>query len=472
MRSASSGASEAKSRASTTSIGLGTGCLPHGRRRGGLAFDHDVAEELRLLRLDAALAHELQHRQQGHHHLRALALATAQRGEEQRPRVAQHGQDLGHALEHRRRVRLDLAGSRALLLLDEPLHRALQPVDAQVLERQLLHIRQGGARAPPDARHLRLAGGQPRPLRLHARVLAQAVLELLLEGERLVVELLLVLVGRDQQLRLEVDQRGGHHQVGAGHLEIPELHRLEVRQVLIGDRPQRECREVDLVGAAEVQQQIERPLEGADAQREVGVGGHGRSCTALRTSVIVCSATLRARREPSWRMSLMVSGFSTKAWRRVRIFSSGGIMCFNSTSLQSRHPMPAVRQPDATYSLSAGGVKILCRSNTGQISGLPGSVRRFRAGSVTIGRTFWRMTSGESASSMSLPYDFDIFRPSVPGTFGISVSLASGSGNTGPKAALKRRATSRVSSMCGTWSMPTGTHLALYMRMSADCSSG
>jgi hypothetical protein len=51
---------------------------------------------------------------------------------------------------------------------------------------------------------------------------------------------------------------------------------------------------------------------------------------------------------------------------------------------------------------------------------------------------------------MQLSRDFDIFRPSVPVTLGISVSLASGSGKIAPKALLKRRATSRVSSMCGT----------------------
>ena len=73
---------------------------------------------------------------------------------------------------------------------------------------------------------------------------------------------------------------------------------------------------------------------------------------------------------------------------------------------------------------------------------------------------------------MQLSRDFDIFRPSVPVTLGISVSLASGSGKTGPKALLKRRATSRVSSMCGTWSIPTGTQRVLYIKMSADCSSG
>ena len=147
-------------------------------------------------------------------------------------------------------------------------------------------------------------------------------------------------------------------------------------------------------------------------------------------------------------------------------------MCLSKMSLQSRQPNPAVRQFVATYSRSSAGVKILCRSNTGQMSGLPGSERRLRAGSVIIGRTLARTTSGGSASSMSLPYDFDILRPSVPGTFGISVSLTSGSGKTSPKALLKRRATSRVSSTCGAWSMPTGTHFGLYMRMSADCSSG
>ena len=112
--------------------------------------------------------------------------------------------------------------------------------------------------------------------------------------------------------------------------------------------------------------------------------------------------------------------------------------------------MPAVRQPVAQASRSAGGVKILWRSKTGQISGWPGSLRRLRAGSVIIGLTLPVISSGVSESRMALFSDFDIFRPSVPGTFGISVSLAPGSGNTGFHVLLKRRATSRVSSTCGT----------------------
>ena len=65
--------------------------------------------------------------------------------------------------------------------------------------------------------------------------------------------------------------------------------------------------------------------------------------------------------------------------------------------------MPAVRQPCAAHSCVSRGEKALCRSKTGQISGLPGSMRRLRAGSVTIGRIFSRTTSGGSLSSTTLP---------------------------------------------------------------------
>ncbi len=104
---------------------------------------------------------------------------------------------------------------------------------------------------------------------------------------------------------------------------------------------------------------------------------------------------------------------------------------------------------------------MLCRSNTGQISGLPGSLRRLRAGSVTMGLILAVISSGVSESRIALLSDFDILRPSVPGTLGIWVSLAPGSGKIGFHVLLKRRATSRVSSTCGTWSIPTGTHWAL-----------
>ena len=50
--------------------------------------------------------------------------------------------------------------------------------------------------------------------------------------------------------------------------------------------------------------------------------------------------------------------------------------------------MAAVRQPCAHAARGPSGVKMRWRSNTGQMSGLPGSVRRLRAGSVTMGLIF------------------------------------------------------------------------------------
>src|SRR5690242_3056454 len=183
MRSASSGTSDANSSASTTSIGLGTRRLLLGPR--GLAFDDDVPEQLGLLRLHPSLTYQLEHREQRDDDLRAPSLATGERAEQQRPRVAQNRENLRHALDDGGWIRFDLTRLGAPLLLDQLGHRPRQPIDAQILERQVLDTRQHGARSAPDERHLRLARGQPRALHLHAGVLAQPVLELLLEQQAL-----------------------------------------------------------------------------------------------------------------------------------------------------------------------------------------------------------------------------------------------------------------------------------------------
>src|SRR6266478_2675265 len=95
------------------------------------------------------------------------------------------------------------------------------------------------------------------------------------------------------------------------------------------------------------------------------------------------------------------------------------------------HPIPAERQPSFTLAIVSLLLKILCRSPTGQRSGLPGSVRRTRAGSVTIVFNFWRTTGSGSVSRTVFLYDFDILRPSVPGSFAAGVSKGWGSGKTG-----------------------------------------
>src|SRR5262249_58264917 len=125
MRSASSGTSDANSSASITSIGLGTRRLP--LCRSGLAFDDDLPEQLRLLRLDAALSDQLQHREQRHDDVGARALAASERAEQQRPGVTYHRKDLGHALEHRRRIRFYLARACPPLLVNQAIHRPREP---------------------------------------------------------------------------------------------------------------------------------------------------------------------------------------------------------------------------------------------------------------------------------------------------------------------------------------------------------
>src|SRR6266850_4339548 len=201
MREASTGESEAKSRASTTSMISGIqvlgiplpsgervrvrgrffggllGCLldrarglPHADR---VPLDDDLAEELGLPRPGLAQPHQLEQGEERHHPLGPDALGARHRGEEQRPGAAQQLDHLAHALEHRERVGLDLPRHPTLLVLDEPLHRALEEMHREVLERDVLGGRQLGGGPAVDEGLLALALGQPGAERLDPGVLTQ-----------------------------------------------------------------------------------------------------------------------------------------------------------------------------------------------------------------------------------------------------------------------------------------------------------
>src|SRR5215470_16046664 len=182
MRSASTGVSDAKSRASATSMSSGMGAVSRVRfgfvgggaqgklRRRlivGTGLDHDVAEELGLMHARLAEPYQLEQREEGDDPLRAQALGPGDRREEERPRVAQELDDLAHALEHGERVGLDLAGSLTLLLLEE--------TDGQILQGYVLGRRQLGHRAPVQERLLGFALPQPCAEGLHTRVLAETL---------------------------------------------------------------------------------------------------------------------------------------------------------------------------------------------------------------------------------------------------------------------------------------------------------
>src|SRR5215813_2723233 len=387
MRSASTGVSEAKSKASATSMNSGMGAVSRVRfafvgggvqgkfRRRlivGTGLDDDVAEELGLMHARLAEPHQLEEGEEGHHPLRAEALGSGDRGEEERPGVAQELDDLAHTLEHGERVGLDLARGLTLLLLDETGHGALKEMDGQIFEGHILGRWQLGHRAPVQERLLRLALAQPRAEGLHARVFAETLGQLLAHELAFLVEGVgrRVRVHGEEKLGLEIDQGGGHDHEGARRLQVLELHRLEVGEVLLGDGAHGQVGEIDLVGATEVQEEVERPHEGLDTDseaRRLGVGdergrAHGSRFTTDRTSAMVFWAKARACCEPAWRISTISRGRAAKRSRRSRISARGGSMCFKSTPLQSRQPMPAVRQPVAQSSRSGAGVKILCKS--------------------------------------------------------------------------------------------------------------
>src|SRR4029078_10661155 len=106
----------------------------------------------------------------------------------------------------------------------------------------------------------------------------------------------------------------------------------------------------DLVLLDEVQQQVERSLEVRQPNR-VGVEDgleflfHHEylNFTAWRTRSIVCSATTRAFREPSCRISRTAFGVARTAARRSRMGSRCALIAFASLVLTSTSPTLPVR---------------------------------------------------------------------------------------------------------------------------------
>src|SRR5216683_6260941 len=120
--------------------------------------------------------------------------------------------------------------------------------------------------------------------------------------------------------------------------------------------------------------------------------------TASRTRAIVFCATSRAFAEPSSIICRTLPGCAAYSSRRARTGSIHLIRLSAIAILHSMQPIPALRQPSADHTSVSGGENNLCQSYTGQMSGLPGSVRRLRAGSVIMARDLVRMDSSDSLS--------------------------------------------------------------------------
>ena len=118
-------------------------------------------------------------------------------------------------------------------------------------------------------------------------VLEQAADERLARVLFILGERVVLLTGRrrrQEHLRLDVRQRGRHHEVFAREVEIHQLHDSEVLEVLFGHEPDGDLEDVELVLLTEVQEQIERSLEGRERDG-IRVPGAARSrCSALWTA--------------------------------------------------------------------------------------------------------------------------------------------------------------------------------------------
>ena len=85
-----------------------------------------------------------------------------------------------------------------------------------------------------------------------------------MRGQILARGAFLARVGRQQQARLQEGEPGRHHQVVGRQFDPQRLGLVDEGQVLLGQLQDRDLAQVDLLGARQRQQQVERPLEAVD----------------------------------------------------------------------------------------------------------------------------------------------------------------------------------------------------------------
>src|SRR5512141_64893 len=177
---------------------------------------------------------------------------------------------------------------------DEIRHRQLG--DDELLARDLLPEEIADEDVPPQHRPL----AQARRRLLEPLVLDQAPGQLLPHDLGYFL-LLLVPVARQQRLRLDVDEGGGHHQELARDLEVQRLQHVEVGEVLLGDPGDGDVVDVELLLADQVQQDVEGPLEDVETQRDVADGARGGVSRVLGEIRLVVRSGQRLEPPPFFR---------------------------------------------------------------------------------------------------------------------------------------------------------------------------
>src|SRR5439155_24326252 len=159
-----------------------------------------------------------------------------------------------------------------------------------------------------------------------------------------------------------MDENRGHVDVVGRHFEVEFLHRIEVRAVLLGDQENGDVVDVDLVQLDEMQQQIERAMEGRKSDFVRGIvefdlahRNSGKSiCIALRTMPSVSDARSLARSLPFRSAFHTMDGSRSICSRLARIGSRISIMISASSFLSSTHPICAARHSRSTRAIVAG----------------------------------------------------------------------------------------------------------------------
>ena len=134
----------------------------------------------------------------------------------------------------------------------------------QLLQADIRQQLAGPRRRSSQRRHMDIAANPRQAVQtfgssLVALVLLQPANQL---GARIVLFLLDFGRTRQQHARLDLGQHGGHHQILGGQLQAYRLHQLDIAHVLFGDFRDLNIEDVDVLLADQVQQQIQRSLEG------------------------------------------------------------------------------------------------------------------------------------------------------------------------------------------------------------------
>jgi hypothetical protein len=228
-------------------------------------MDVDRRVRLRLRHVDELLARELEQREERHDEVNHVGVLGEQRRELGVAARREHLEDAAHLGAHRQL----LARDEVVAVDLRALHEA-GPGGAQVARLDVREPR-GGDPIEPHAHQREVALRVRQRVdrlrrRLHALVLEQPADEL---GARVGG---LVPRGRgrprQQQPRLDLDQHGGHQQVLGRELELRSAHHLDVAQVLSRQLRHRDVEHVDVLLADQVDQEVERPLEGLEEHLE------------------------------------------------------------------------------------------------------------------------------------------------------------------------------------------------------------